>query len=85
MSFLSFCSSDLRPYDAVPYVVPAEAEVVAEIRICAEPQQFALDAWAGEAALRVLVIAIGEIPEQIIAVHVNKTDELIAHPFISTC
>ena len=67
------------------YVVPAEAEVVVVVWIDTQPQQFAFDAGACETALRVLVIAIGEIPEQIIAVHVNKTDELIAHPFISTC
>ena len=66
-------------------VVPAEAEVVAKFWIYTNPQQFAFDERTSETALRVLVIAIGEIPEQIIAVHVNKTDELIAHPFISTC
>ena len=66
-------------------VVPAEAEVVVVVGIDTQPQQFAFDERTSETALRVLVIAIGEIPEQIIAVHVNKTDELIAHPFISTC
>ena len=65
-------------------VVPAEVEVVAVIRIYTKPQQFLFNTWTGEPSLGVLIISISQIPEKIVTVHVNKADELVAHPFMST-
>ena len=53
-------------------IVPAEAEIVAVVRIDTYPQQFAFDAWTGEAAGGVLIVTIGEIPEKIVAVAIDK-------------
>lgn len=75
----------IRPNDMTFDVVPAKAEVVTAGWIYSKPQQLAFDARTSETALRVLVVAIGEIPEKIVTVHVNKADELVAHPFMSTC
>ena len=53
-------------------IVPTKTEVVAVIWIRAQPQQFTLNAWAGKTALRILIIAVGEIPEDVVAIMINK-------------
>ena len=53
-------------------VVPAEAEVVAAVRIDAALQQRGYGFRAGEAAGGVLVVAIGEIPEQVVAAAIDE-------------
>ena len=64
--------SHLRPNDMVFDVIPAEAEVVAVVRIDAALQQCGNGFRTGEAASGVLVIAIGEIPEQVVAAAIDK-------------
>ena len=66
-------------------IVPAKAEVVAVVWIDTYPQQLAFDARASETASGILIVTIGKIPEKNVAMPVNKADELVAHPFISTC
>lgn len=53
-------------------VVPAKAEVVAAVRIDAAFQQCGNGFRAGEAAGGVLVVAIGEIPEQVVAAAIDE-------------
>ena len=53
-------------------VVPAEAEVVAARRIDAALQQRGNGFRTAEAAGGVLVVAIGEIPEQVVAAAIDK-------------
>ena len=53
-------------------VVPAEAEVVAVQGIDAVLQQRGNGFRAGEAAGGVLVVAIGEIPEQVVAAAIDE-------------
>ena len=53
-------------------VVPTEAEVVAAVRIDAALQQRGNGFRTGEAADGVLVVAIGEIPEQVVAAAIDK-------------
>ena len=53
-------------------VVPAEAEVVAAVRIDAVLQQRGNGFRTGKAAGGVSVVAIGEIPEQVVAAAVNE-------------
>ena len=66
-------------------VVPAKTEVVAAVWIYTNPQQLAFDARTGETTPCVLIVTISKIPEMIVTVLVNKADELVAHPFMSTC
>ena len=53
-------------------VVPAEAEVVAAVRIDAALQQRGNGFRTGETTDGVLVVAIGEIPEQVVAAAIDK-------------
>ena len=53
-----------------PDIVPAKTEVVAVVGIDIQPQQFALDTWASETALRILIIAIARPEEVVILAHV---------------
>ena len=53
-------------------VVPAKAEDVAAGRINAVLQQRGNGFRAGEAACGVLVVALGEVPEQVVAVVIDK-------------
>ena len=53
-------------------VVPAEAEVVAAVRIDAALQQRGYGFRAGETSGGVSVVAIREIPEQIVAAAVDE-------------
>ena len=53
-------------------VVPAEAEVVAAGRIDAALQQRGNSFRTGETACGVSVVAIGEIPEQIVAAAIDE-------------
>ena len=69
----------------MPNIVPAKAEIVAMVRIYAKPQQFALYARTGETTPCVLIVTIGKIPKQIVAMQVNKADELVTHPSMCLC
>ena len=53
-------------------VVPAKAEVVAAVRIDAAFQQRGYGFWTGKAAGGVSVVAIGEVPEQIITAAIDE-------------
>ena len=64
--------SHLRPNDMAFDVVPREAEVVAAGRIDAALQQRGNGLRASKAAGGVLVVAIREIPEQVVATAIDK-------------
>ena len=64
--------SHLRPNDMAFDVVPAEAEVVAAGRIDAAIQQRGNGFRTGDAAGGVLVVAIGEIPKQVVAAIIDE-------------
>ena len=52
----------------MPNIIPAKAEVVVVVGIDTQPQQHVFDAGARETTTGILIIAIGEIPEKIVAV-----------------
>ena len=64
--------SHLRPDHMPSDDVPAEAEVVAAGRIDAALQQRGNGFRTGKAAGGVLVVAIGEIPEQVVAAAIDE-------------
>ena len=65
-------SSGLRPDQVPPDVVPAKTEVVVVVGIDAQPQQLTFNAWTSETALRILVITIGKIPKNVVAIMIYK-------------
>ncbi len=71
-SGLETCREDIRPGHMPGDVVPAEAEVVAAVRIDAVLQQRGYGFRAGETSGGVLVVAIGEIPEQVVAEAIDE-------------
>ena len=66
-------------------VVPAEAEVVAAVRIDAVLQQRGNGFRAGETAGGVSVVAIGEIPEQIVAAAIDERQLFFRHRIHALC
>ena len=56
----------------MPNIIPAKAEVIEAVWICAKPQQLTLDAVAGKSARCVLLVSVCEIPENAIAARVNE-------------
>ena len=77
--------SYLRPHHMPGDVVPAEAEVVVAGRINAALQQRGNGFRAGEAACGVSVVAIGEIPEQVVAVAIDKRQFFFSQPVQAFC
>ena len=66
-------------------VVPREAEVVAAGRIDAALQQRGNGLRAGEAAGGVLVVAIGEIPEQVVPAAIDERQLVFRQPVQAFC
>ena len=62
----------LGPDQVPPDIVPAKTEVVVVVGIDTQPQQFTFDARTSETALRILVITIGKIPKNIVAIMINE-------------
>ena len=62
----------LRPDQVSPDIVPAKADIVAVIGVCAQPQQFALDVRTSEAIPCILVVSVSEIPEDVVAAPIYK-------------
>ena len=66
-------------------VVPAKAEVVAAVRIDAALQQRGNGFRAGEAACGVSVVAIREIPEQVVSAAIDERQLFFSQPVQAFC
>lgn len=69
----------------MPYVIPAKVEVVAVVRIYTNLQQFTFDARASETTSCVLIVPIGEIPEQVIAPAIDERQLFFRQPVQAFC
>ena len=52
-----------------PDVVPAKTEVVTTIGVCPQAQQFAFDARTSKTSLRLLIVTVCEVPQNLSAHH----------------
>ena len=62
-----------RMYDMSSDIIPAKAEVVTTIGVCPQAQQFAFDARTSKTSLRLLIITVCEVPQNLSEHHPPPT------------